>query len=136
MDARTRELVRRRAGQLCEYCRFPELAVPYLVFHVDHIIAKQHLDEVLDDPQLLAWACSECNYHKGPNLVSIDPQTKQQAELFDPRRDDWKDHFTIEAGTIIGLTPTGRATARLLNMNASRLVRLRRELIEHREFDF
>jgi len=134
MDARTRELVRQRAGQHCEYCRFPEHAVPYLVFHVDHIVAKQHLDEVSDDPQSLAWACSECNYHKGPNLVSIDPQTKQRAELFNPRRDEWNDHFTVERGMIVGLTPTGRATARLLNMNTSRLVRLRQELVEQGEF--
>jgi hypothetical protein len=104
------------------------------VFHVNHIIAKQHLDEVSDDPQSLAWACSECNYHKGPNLVSIDPQTKKQAELFDPRRDDWNEHFMIDRGMIVGFTPTGRATARLLNMNAPRLVRLRRELIEQGAF--
>jgi len=68
-----------------------------------------------------------------PDLVSIDPQTKEQAELFDPRRDDWNEHFTIDRGMIVGLTPTGRATARLLNMNAPRLVRLRRELIEQGE---
>ena len=88
-----------------------------------------------DDPQSLAWACSECNYHKGPNLVSIDPESKQQADLFNPRLDEWRNHFTIEQGTVVGLTPTGRATARLLNMNAPRLVRLRRELIEHGVFD-
>jgi len=35
---------------------------------------------------------------------------------------------------IVGLTPTGRATARLLNMNTSRLVRLRQELVEQGEF--
>ena len=134
MDARTRELVRQRAGQRCEYCHFSQSAVPYLVFHIDHIVAKQHLDEVLDDPQSLAWACSECNYHKGPNLVSIDPQTKVQAELFNPRLDDWSEHFTVEREMIVGLTPAGRATARLLNMNAPRLVRLRRELIDLGEF--
>jgi hypothetical protein len=134
MDAKTREFVRQRAGERCEYCRFSEEAVPYLVFHVDHIVAKQHLDEMADDPQSLAWACSECNYHKGPNLVSIDPQTKQQVDLFRPRRDDWNRHFRVDRGMIIGLTPMGRATARLLNMNAPRLVRLRRELIEQGEF--
>lgn len=134
MDARTRELVRRRAGERCECCHFPERALPYLVYHVDHIIAKQHVDEVSDDPQSLAWACSECNYHKGPNLVSIDPQSKEQADLYNSRCDDWTDHFAIDRGAIVGLTPTGRATARLLNMNATRLVRLRRELIEQNEF--
>jgi hypothetical protein len=84
MDPGTRELVRQRAGLRREYCHLPENLVPYLVYHVDHIVAKQHLDEVSDDPELLAWACSECNYHKGPNLVSIDPHTKQTAVLFKP----------------------------------------------------
>lgn len=130
MDARTRVFVRQRAGNRCEYCRLPEDAVPYLVYHVDHIVAKQHLDELTDDPRGLAWACSECNYHKGPNLVSIDPHSKNQAALYHPRNDDWDEHFKIENGTIVGRTAVGRATARLLNMNASRLVRLRRELIE------
>jgi hypothetical protein len=130
MDAKTRELIRERAGYRCEYCRFPESVLPYFVFHVDHIIAKQHLDEVVENANTLAWACSECNYHKGPNLVSIDPQTKQQVNLFDPRRDDWYSHFVIERGVVVGLSPTDRATARLLNMNAPRLVRLRRQLIE------
>ncbi len=130
MDAQTRELVRQRAGQRCEYCHLPESAVPYLVFHVDHIVAKQHLDDVSDDAQSLAWACSECNYHKGPNLVSIDPRTKQQVGLFNPRRDDWNFHFAVDDGKIVGLTAAGRASARLLNMNAPRLVRLRHELID------
>jgi hypothetical protein len=134
MDAKTRDFVRRRAGNRCEYCLFPEGALPYLVFHVDHIVAKQHIDEISDDPESLAWACSECNYHKGPNLASIDPDSKQQANLFHPRHDNWSNHFTFADGLIVGLTPTGRATARLLNMNAPRLVRLRRELIEHDMF--
>jgi hypothetical protein len=105
-----------------------------LVFHVDHIVAKQHLDEVTDDPESLAWACSECNYHKGPNLVSIDPNSKKQADLFNPRHDEWNEHFAVDRGKIVGLTSAGRATARLLNMNAPRLVRLRRQLIENGDF--
>jgi len=134
MDARTRELVQQRADQRCEYCHLPENAVPYLVFHVDHIVAKQHLDDVSDDPHGLAWACSKCNYSKGPNLRSIDPETMEEAALFSPRRDDWGFHFKVEQGRIVGLTPTGRATARLLKMNAPRMVRLRRELIRLGEF--
>lgn len=78
-------------------------------------------------------ACSECNFAKGPNLVSIDPETDEQAAIFHPRSDDWGFHFKIEAGRIVGLTPIGRATARLLNMNAPRLVRLRQELVEQGE---
>lgn len=39
--------------------------------------------------------------------------------------DRWDDHFIIEDGIGVGLTPTGRATVRLLNMNANRRVQLR-----------
>lgn len=130
MDAQIREFVRERAAQRCEYCRIPEANVPYLIFHVDHIVARQHLDAPSDDPTGLAWACSHCNYHKGPNLASIDPDSLGQVELFDPRRDAWSQHFAIDGGQIVGLTPQGRATARLLNMNSPRLVRLRRELVD------
>jgi len=134
MNAQAREIVQQRANRRCEYCQLPEDAVPYFAFHVDHIIAKQHLDDISDDPQGLAWACSGCNYHKGPNLVSIDPQTKEQAALFNPRLDEWHSHFSIEGGRIVGVTQTGRATARLLNMNAPRMIRLRRELIGQNRF--
>ena len=135
MDAGTREFVRKRANGRCEYCRFPEHSVPYLVFHVDHIIAKQHLDVISDDPSELAWACSECNYHKGPNLTSIDPLTGEQVSVFHPRKDHWEIHFDVQNGVIVGKTPIGlRLTARLLNMNASRLVRLRKTLVTLGEF--
>jgi hypothetical protein len=134
MEPSKRAFVRQRAGSRCEYCKLPENAVPYMVFHVDHIIAKQHLDELSDDPQGLAWACSECNYHKGPNLASIDPQSKSQVSLFDPRNDDWDQHFELVNGAIVGRTAVGRATARLLNMNSPRIIRLRLELIELGEF--
>jgi hypothetical protein len=36
--------------------------------------------------------------------VSIDPQTKQQAPLFNPRTDDWNVHFAVRDGIIVGLT--------------------------------
>lgn len=108
--------------------------MPYLVFHVDHIIAKQHLDEVTDDPNSLTWSCSTCNYRKGPNLVSIDPVTNEQSRLFNPRSEQWDVHFSLVDSVIVGLTPVGRATARLLGMNAPRLVRLRQKLVTLGEF--
>ncbi|MEX0727657.1 MAG: HNH endonuclease [Planctomycetaceae bacterium] len=127
MDDATREFVRRRAGNHCEYCLLPQAAIPLLAFHVEHIIAKQHLDGPTDDPDLLALACDRCNAYKGTNLTSIDPETKVITPIFHPRRDIWPDHFARQGGEIIGLTPTGRATARLLNMNAPQRVELREE---------
>ena len=41
MDAATRELVRRRAGERCEYCRLHQ-EHSGLKHHVEHIVARQH----------------------------------------------------------------------------------------------
>jgi hypothetical protein len=43
---------------------------------------------------------------------------------------DWCQHFLAEGGEITGLTPTGCATVRLLNMNAPRRVQLREEWMD------
>lgn len=61
MDATTRDFVRRRAANCCEYCHLPQEATPFISFHVEHIVARQHLDEVVDDPVGLAFACDRCN---------------------------------------------------------------------------
>lgn len=126
MDDELRDFVRRRARQRCEYCLIPQEATPYFTFHVEHIIAKQHLDE-LDDASRLAWACNRCNAYKGPNLSSVDPMTGQIVLLFNPRQDRWEDHFALDGGEVVGLTQVGRATVRLLHMNAEHRVELRNE---------
>lgn len=125
MDAARRQLVRRRAGNRCEYCRIPQEATPFIAFHIEHICPKQHAGD--DNPENLALACDRCNAFKGPNLTSIDPDTGATVRLFNPRSDDWSEHFLFEAGEVLGLTPTGRATVRLLNINAPRRVQLRQE---------
>jgi hypothetical protein len=123
MDAELRELVRRRAGNACEYCGLPQEALPDLTFHIEHIVARQH--QGTDDPFNLALACDRCNLYKGPNLAGIDPMGGEAVALFHPRRDVWAAHFVQRGGTIVGLTRIGRATVRLLNMNAEHRVKLR-----------
>ena len=111
MDAATRESVRQRAGQRCEYCHFPDHALN-LPFHVEHIIASVHRPD--DRPANLAWSCPRCNLRKGPNLTTIDPATDQPVDLFNPRMMAWADHFAIRNAVVIGITPCGRGTVRLL----------------------
>ena len=127
MDAATRTIVRGRAEGRCEYCHLPELATPFIPFHLEHVIAQQHLgDDALEN---LALACDRCNAFKGPNLSSVDTVSKTIVQLFHPRFDVWDEHFVMDDGSIIGRTAKGRATARLLTMNAPRRVQLRREWI-------
>jgi len=125
MDLATRNLVRERAGDRCEYCRLPQSAIPLATFHVEHITAKQHGGS--DDPSNLALSCHHCNLHKGPNLSGIDPETGQIITLFDPRRDEWDHHFTLRGLVIEGLTPIGRTTIRVLAMNSQSQLEARSE---------
>jgi len=127
MEPEVRQLVRSRAAQRCEYCRLPQEAAPFFIFHVEHIVARQHGGG--DDPGNLCLACPDCNRHKGPNLASIDPQTRELTPLFDPRKYSWDQHFVLQEARIVGLTPTGRATVRLLNMNEEDRVDMRSELL-------
>ena len=92
-------------------------------FQIEHIVAKQHrVDDGLDN---LALACPDCNRHKGPNLTTLDRKTGDVIRLFNPRSDDWNEHFEVADGVIIGLTAIGAATVRLLDMNDSERVEMR-----------
>jgi 5-methylcytosine-specific restriction endonuclease McrA len=104
--------VRQRSGSLCEYCGIPETGT-FFAHQVDHVIAEQHGGETTLEN--LALACAQCNRFKGPNIASIDPDTKRMVPLFNPRIDKWSDHFRQQGGRIIPLTPVGRAAARLMN---------------------
>lgn len=128
MDAALRNRVRRRAGQRCEYCHLPQAAAPFITFHVEHITARQHGGD--DAGSNLALACPDCNAFKGPNLTSTDPETGQLVPLFNPRRESWSEHFFLQGAVIIGRTPTGRATVRLLHMNEGARVEMRQRLRE------
>jgi hypothetical protein len=78
----------------------------------------------------LCWSCSRCNLHKGTNLSSVESHLDEPVPLFQPRQDRWEAHFRLEAGRILGLSPKGRVTVRLLAMNSSNRVELRERLRE------
>jgi HNH endonuclease len=126
MDAKTREFVRTRAGNRCEYCLLRQEQTG-LSHHVEHIIAKQHGGP--DDPENLALACNRCNACKGPNLTGIDVETSTLVPLFHPRQDTWAEHFEFQGPRIVGRTTRGRATVSVLQMNDERRLERRAELL-------
>jgi 5-methylcytosine-specific restriction endonuclease McrA len=126
METKTRESVRRRANERCEYCLLRQEQTG-LTHHVEHIIARQHGGT--DDPENLALACNRCNACKGPNLTGIDPETSTVVPLFHPRRDAWADHFEFQHARIVGKTPKGRATVNVLQINDERRLERRAELL-------
>jgi 5-methylcytosine-specific restriction endonuclease McrA len=104
-----------RAGNRCEYCLLPA-EVAFFPHEVDHVVAEKHSGATEIDN--LALACWRCNRHKGSDLTSFDPQTRQLSPLFNPRTQAWAEHFTYERERIIGLTPEGRTTVNLLRLNS------------------
>jgi 5-methylcytosine-specific restriction endonuclease McrA len=109
-----RRLVRARAGERCEYCLIAE-RLTFALHWVDHIVAEKHGGQT--EGGNLALSCVLCNQHKGSDLASIDSETGQITPLFHPRRERWLDHFCFAGARIEPLTPTGRVTVRLLQLN-------------------
>ena len=121
-----RRLVEDRANGCCEYCLTPQ-QISLTQHEVDHIIAQKHGGSTEADN--LALACSLCNKHKGTDLATLDPVTGEIASLYHPRRDRWADHFRLNGAEIGPLTPVGRATVRLLQVNRAERLTERAMLI-------
>ena len=125
MNPALRESVRERAGCRCEYCLLPERCST-LPFEMDHVIPEKHGGPT--ESANLALACCYCNRFKGPNLSGLDPQTRDIARLFHPRRDSWNDHFRWDGVTLVGMTAVGRATVQVLSVNLPGHLRVRSAL--------
>ncbi len=114
ISAALRREVEKRASYKCEYCLLPD-GVSFFPHEIDHVIAQKH--EGATEVDNLAFACWRCNRYKGSDLGSFDPLSKDFSFLFNPRKQNWKEHFKLENFSIIGLTPEGRTTAKLLQLN-------------------
>ncbi len=125
--------VKRRAGYRCEYCR-----VTHWELQVDHITPRSRRrrgsvteeDEDIDRPENLAAACAHCNRLKDDFTTGHDPLSGREVRLFDPRRDDWDEHFAWSDDflRLLPLSPIGGATIARLHMNEPVLRRQRRLL--------
>lgn len=121
-----RRFVKERANNCCEYCLIHQDDA-FKSFEIDHIYAEKHGGETIENN--LSCCCSECNRHKGTDLASIDETNGQITPLFHPRKQIWADHFRLNGTAIEPLTPEGRVTVRLLQLNNDERVEERSELI-------
>ncbi|MBD1874841.1 HNH endonuclease [Nodosilinea sp. FACHB-131] len=126
ISAALRKQVTDRAGDRCEYCRFPQ-SVTLLAFEMEHIIAEKHGGTTSLDN--LALACPYCNRAKGTDLGSIDPETNQLTPFFNPRTQNWREHFKLDGATIVPQTAAGRVTVFILQLNHPDRLQERKGLI-------
>lgn len=112
-----RYLIDLRADGRCEYCRRYKRMMGETFFEIEHILPRSQGG--LTIPNNLAFACRRCNLLKSDVIQSIDPLTKRQTALFNPRLEPWIDHFrrSRDRLRIYGRTAAGRATVVLLQFN-------------------
>ncbi len=98
--------------------------------HIDHIIPEAAGGR--DEAQNLCLSCPRCNGFKGQRLTAPDPQTEENVTLFNPRTQNWSQHFTWgdDHALIIGQTACGRATVEALNLNLSVSLQIRQLLAQ------
>lgn len=122
-----RQAVAERARHRCEYCLYPRMAA-FLTFEIEHIIAEKHGGQTISEN--LALACPHCNRAKGTDLGSLDPITKLLTPFYNPRTQAWREHFALQGAEIIPLTPEGRVTVAILQLNEPDRVAERRRLLD------
>jgi hypothetical protein len=127
MDRELEDLVRERAGHRCEYCQVAQ-EFDRLPFEIDHIIAEKH--GRLMRASNLCLACFADNHYKGPCIAGRDPVSKKLIPLFNPRRHRWQRHFRWDGPVLVGLTPIGRTTINVLQINLDHRVAYRQCLID------
>jgi hypothetical protein len=123
-DSLRRQVVARAEG-CCEYCLIHQADSLYR-HEVDHIIATKHRGETT--PENLCLACLDCNRAKGSDVGSFDPDTGTITLLYHPRQQSWHTHFRLEDARIVPLTPEGRVTVWVLNLNDPLRLRARQAL--------
>jgi hypothetical protein len=126
IDVGLRRLVIARARNRCEYCLLSQEESSF-TFHIEHILAEKHGGET--QAENLCFSCPKCNLFKGSDIGSIDPETGILTPLFNPRKDEWLDHFHLDSHYIRPLTPEGRVTIFLLRLNDAERVEERAVLI-------
>lgn len=124
IPAALRRLVIERAENRCEYCGLSQIS-QIATFHIDHVVPIAAGGETTEDN--LALACVSCSLRKGARLTGIDPLTREEAPIFNPRKDRWQEHFLWDDIYAGGRTPTGRATVLALAMNRTTALLIRGE---------
>lgn len=124
VSEKLRQVIHERAKGCCEYCQSQDKWATQR-FVVEHIIPQSKKGTI--ELENLALACPGCNNHKYNITEAKDVFSNRMASLFHPRIHRWKEHFAWDKDLIrvIGLTPIGRVTVEVLQLNRPRLLNRR-----------
>lgn len=116
------------AGHLCGYCHSDE-RLSGISLSIEHIIPR--IANGPTERENLWRSCRPCNEQKGGRIAAADPETGELMPLYNPRTQQWHEHFAwnIDGSLIEGRTSTGRATIVALQLNRPMLVATRRRWV-------
>ncbi len=128
ISEQTKVKIRERAKNRCGFCLSQQEFV-WDILEIDHILPLTKGGK--DDEENLWLICSSCNAAKYNKVEALDPETQRTVPLFNPRQQNWHDHFrwSVGATKIEGKTPTGRVTVLALNLNKPRFVSVRKNWV-------
>jgi hypothetical protein len=67
---------------------------------------------------------------QGTNIAGLDPKTGELTALFNPRVDEWSEHFIWDGVWLRGRTAVGRTTVTVLDINHVDSLAVRKALRE------
>jgi hypothetical protein len=117
LSAATAERIRELAKNRCGYCLSPQHLV-HASLEIEHL---QPVSQGGSDADENLWlSCPLCNGHKSDKTTGIDPHTGREQPLFNPRLQNWSEHFrwTDDGLRIAGRTPIGRTTVATLRLDS------------------
>ena len=117
------EFVATRAGRRCEYCQMHQ-SLQGATFDLEHIIPRALGGS--SDSSNLALACPSCNLHKADRTSTSISSNGDSIPFFNPRLDEWGNHFEWDDYTPIAKSEIGRVTIQSLDLNHERRIRIRR----------
>jgi hypothetical protein len=122
-----KQAIAERAQGRCEYCQ-SRADFATQSFSVEHIIPVSLDGET--ELENLALACPGCNAHKYNKTRSPDPADGKVVPLYNPRTQQWREHFrwNHDFSRIVGLTAVGRATVQALKLNRTGIINIRKAL--------
>ena len=82
--------IRASAQNRCGCCLSPQKLVMARL-EIEHIIPL--VKGGSNDESNLWLACPLCNGHKSSKVEAVDPETEKTVPLFNPRTQNWRDHF-------------------------------------------
>lgn len=112
----------------CCYCLTSEINSGIRMTY-DHIYPRSKGGETSFENVCLA--CQNCNEFKGNIVEAMDPLTGETVSLFNPRQQEWSNHFqwSSDGTQIEGITAVGRATVTALRGNNPVIVAARRRWV-------